>query len=126
MGDSVESFGKVEGHDGGSGGGLALVKAPRNGFGDGEESGGGGPGRSETVLGVGEAEVSLEVGEHKSLEDLDGGGEEGDGSVGGPLIVGFAGFGDGYYCGLAPDGRDVGVGYGEIEEVGEVADGSGT
>ena len=45
------------------------------------------------------------------LKDLDGGGKKGDGSVGGALGVGFSGFGDGYYSGLAPDGRDVGVGY---------------
>ena len=115
MGDGVEGFRKVEGHDGGAGGGLPLVEAPRNGFGDGKESGGGGPGRPEAMLGFGKAEASLEVGEHQTLEDLDDGGKEGDWSIGRPQSVGFAGFGYCYYDGPAPDSRDVCMSYGEVK-----------
>ena len=111
MGDGVKGLGEVQGHDGGVGRGFRPVEAPRHGFCDGEEGGGGGPGRSETVLGLGEGEASLEVRENQALKDLDGGGEEGNGSVGGTLGVGLTGLGDGYYGGLTPDGRDVGVSY---------------
>ena len=63
------------------------------------------------MLGFGQGEARLEVGEDKTLQHFDGGRQEGNGSVGGALAVGFSGFGDGDYYGLSPDGWDICAGY---------------
>ena len=103
-----------------------MVETPRDGFGDGEEGGGGGPGCPETMLGLGQGQAGLEVGEDESLEDFDGGREEGNWPIGRALAVGFAGFGNGDDDGLSPDGGDVGLGQGQVEEEAEVLEGCGS
>ena len=81
--DGIKSFGEIYCKDGGTGWGFPLVEAAGYGLGDGEEGGGGGSGLPESVLGLRKGEARLEEREHKTLEDLDCGGEEGNWSVGG-------------------------------------------
>ena len=45
------------------------------------------------MLGFGQGEARLEVGEDKTLQHFDGGRQEGNGSIGGALAVGFPGLG---------------------------------
>ena len=72
--------------------------------GEGEEGGGGGTGLSETMLGLREGEVVGELGKEESLEDLNCGTKEGDGTVGGGQVAGLIGFGDGDDVGVLPYG----------------------
>ena len=78
------------------------------------------------MLRLRELEARLEIGEQQPLEDLDCGGKERDGTIGGGLGVGFAGLGDCDDSGSAPDGRDVCMGDGEVEDEGQVADSCGS
>ena len=62
---------------------------------------------------------SIKEREETSLEDLGGRREEGDRAVGGAHLGGFARFKDREDEGLLPDGREIGRGKGEVEEVSE-------
>ena len=71
---------------------------------------------SEAMLRVREGDGSSQVGEDDSLQNLDRWTEEGDGSVGGAIGGGFAGFRKGDDNSCLPDGGDVCTGKGEVVE----------
>ena len=64
-------------------------------------------------------EAEEDGGANKTLQELRGGAEEGDGAVGGTHLGGFSRFKDREDEGLLPDGREIGRGKGEVEEVSE-------
>ena len=76
----------------------------------------------EAVLVGGAVEVGEDERADEAFQDFGRGAEEGDWAVGGAGFGRFVGLEDGEDDGAFPDGREVGVGDGEIEEGGEVGD----
>ena len=120
--DGVEGFRYIGGGDDGSKGGFPLVETLGNLGGEGEEGGDGGVVGGKTMLGRGAGEMRKEEGADETLEDLGGGAEQRDGAVRGADAEGFSWFGDGDDEGSLPDGGEVGVREGEVEEGGEERD----
>ena len=86
-----------------------------------EECCGGGSVGSETVLCVGKGN-GVELRKLESLQHLDGGTQEGNGTVAAGLGGRFARFEDrDNYC-MFPDCRDVAVVKGKVKDVGQVLD----
>ena len=81
-----------------------MVKTGGYLVGEGKECGGGGAGPSEAVLGFREGELVGDLGKEESLEDLNCGTKEGDGTVGVGQVSGFIGLGDGDDVGMLPYG----------------------
>ena len=65
-------------------------------------------------------EVVAKEGEYESLQHLGDWAEEGYGSVGATLRGRLVGLENGNYIGCLPDGRNVRVGYREVEDVAQI------
>ena len=97
-------------------GGLLVIEAFCDSLGDREEGGSAAAARAEAVLGGVGGEVGVEEVEEEPLQDFSSRGEEGDGSVGGAFVDGFAGFGKGDHQCLFPYSGDVSLCYRMVEE----------
>ena len=80
----------------------------------------------KAVLGRDSGKSRGEGGEEEAFKEFRDRTEERDGAVRGREVSGFVGFKDWEDVGFFPDGRDLGMGDGEVEDGGEVGDGTVT
>ena len=117
--DAVKGLREVYGGNSSAGRGFGFIEPICYCCGEGEEGGGGGVEGFEAMLGGVGGERGLEGREKKSLEDLDCRAEEGDWAVGRGEVRGFARFEERDNGGEFPNGGDVGMGDGKVEEGGK-------
>ena len=97
---------------------LLLIEANGNLCDQREESSDGTMHNLVSVLSRRRRKRLKDKGEKETLQDFHSGGQEGDGAISRALVNGFSRFGDRDNICLLPDGREVSVGKGKIEEVG--------
>ena len=99
--------------------GFGPIEAGLDVIDDVQEGGGGGARFAEAVLVISQWDGLLEVDKNQTFKYLCRWGEERDGPVTGTLVLGLVWLQQGDDAAHFPDGRDVGLVYAAVEDIGQ-------